>query len=144
MDLIALRLAALIIPQNGRSQHFAVRVQQHQAVHLTRETDCFDLTGQDSRLTDDIANALNHSLPPLRGILFGPERLGGRKRVRRRSRAQNFAHLVDEQSFAAGGGNIKPQKVCHGKPSYWITVTGQSNTRSFTICFDSPLTSNAA
>ena len=45
VNLVALRLAALVVPQDRWSQHFSMLIQQHQTVHLTGQTDSLNLTG---------------------------------------------------------------------------------------------------
>ena len=67
--------AAAIVPQNRRAQYLVLRVQQHRAMHLARQTD-----GAHRRQIDPVAGGqLVHDrfqcTPPAVRILLGPQGL---------------------------------------------------------------------
>src|SRR6266540_4826313 len=57
MDLIALTLRALVVPQDGWTQNISCFIEQNQAMHLTRQTDRRDSFPTDACLFQDRSDA---------------------------------------------------------------------------------------
>ena len=74
--IIALFAGALVVPEDGRPQGFAVFVQQYQPVHLAAHADRGDLRRIDTGLIQRRAHALHGAVPPQVGVLFAPQGWG--------------------------------------------------------------------
>ncbi len=75
LDLAALRLGALVVPEDRGPHHGAVDVEDDQAVHLARETDA-----EEVEPTHLLEGPLGRR-PPVRGILLGPAGAWRRERI---------------------------------------------------------------
>src|SRR5512143_261509 len=64
--------SALIGPNNGRSEWCVVRVDGHNAHHLTTKSDRYDVGWVDVGLSDEGACRQANGPPPLDWILLGP------------------------------------------------------------------------
>ena len=96
---------AAVVPQDRRTQHRIVRVEQHGAVHLPGQAD--PRATASSRLPDDSARtAVLCRAPPIVGVLLGPQRARAGQRERRRSLADEGAILVDEDRLDARRAEI--------------------------------------
>ena len=74
VDPIHLSLAALVAPDQRRSDDMVIGVEQHQPVHLAREADGGDIVRGDIRLAEHFANCLLGGLPPVLRTLLSPQR----------------------------------------------------------------------
>ncbi len=103
-----LRCGARIHAKNGRAQGHAGAIHRHDRFALTRK-------GQRSRR---IVGACRHRLtegipgqaPDGSGILFCPARLRCEHAILARGGAQQSAALVEQDSLAAGGADVKAQQ----------------------------------
>src|SRR5690606_16753332 len=76
----------------------ALRIEQHGAVHLTREADGADALGRHLALGQRLSRGLDGGLPPVGRILLGPGRAGRSKGyVGRRGRGHDRTRVVDDE-----------------------------------------------
>jgi len=97
----------------GRSTS-TLSVKQHEAVHLTRQTNRFNVICCNTRLPDNGLNALNDRLPPLRGspvrttTAWGKKGYDGEEAVPKTLPCWSIS-----KALLLVVVNIKPQKVRH-------------------------------
>ena len=72
MDLVALCLGALVVPQDRRAQHLPGLIQQHQPVHLAGQTHRPDALRCRAGFLDDCADGFLCAIPPQVRVLFTP------------------------------------------------------------------------
>ena len=75
-DPIALRLAALVTPDQRRVEDSIALVEKHHAVHLAGESHGGDVFAAETRPLEHGADSLDSGLPPVLGVLLGPAGLG--------------------------------------------------------------------
>src|SRR5690606_40004547 len=68
---------AAVAPDDGRSEHFALGIDDHQTVHLVRQSDSLDRMLGFGVFAYQFLAAFADVLPPLVGVLFGESRLRG-------------------------------------------------------------------
>ena len=101
--IIALLARALVVPENGRPQRFAVTVQQHQPVHLAAHAHRGDLRRVNAGLVQRRPQTLHRAIPPQVRVLFAPEGMGCLERILRRAHRHNLAVGVDDQRLRGRG-----------------------------------------
>ena len=109
--IIALFACALIVPQDGRPQRYAVLVQQHQPVHLPAHTDRADLRRIDTRLLQRRAHARHRAVPPQIGVLLAPQRMRRLKRVLCRAHRDDLTLLVDDQGLRRRSRRVDADQI---------------------------------
>ena len=109
--IIALFAGALVVPEDGRPQGFAIFVQQHQPVHLAAHADRGDLRRIDTGLIQRRAHALHGAVPPQVGVLFAPQGVGRLERVFGCGHGDDLAVGVDDQGLGGCGGGVDADQV---------------------------------
>ncbi len=148
LDEALLRLGALVVPQDGRTQDFARRIEQHQPVHLPGQPDGGDVCPADAAFGQRLADGARRCLPPFVRILFGPEGMGNLEGVRADGCCYDVPPRVDQQRFAAGRRNVESQEILHGclrsgrEPGRSLS-TGQKKTRCATLMRSGPTISKS-
>ena len=115
-DFGALCCGTLIVPQQGRADDGVGVVEEDRAVHLTGQADAADVCRVDA--TDDGADCLLGATPPIRGVLFAPERLWGRNGVLGESAGDNGTFAITDDCFGAGRSDIEPDEERHSDGLY--------------------------
>jgi hypothetical protein len=117
VDPVHLRLAALVAPDQRRPHDSSLGVKQHQTVHLSRKANAGDVFSAGSHLGQNRPHRIGGRLPPVIGMLFGPQRpLHVDVVVRRRHAARNTAIGVNKQRAGAAGADVETQPVFHCDP----------------------------
>jgi hypothetical protein len=75
-DLVALRLGALVVPEDRGPQHLPAVVEQDQAVHLPGEADRAHLRAGEPRLGERRSDRHDRRVPPQGRGLLRPQRVG--------------------------------------------------------------------
>ncbi len=102
IDLIHLLLAALIAPDQSRTDDLALLVEQDQAVHLTAESNPGYRGAINSRVFQNAPNRGLRRMPPVVGILFRPQWFQHLHfRVRRHAGEANTGFFVYQQRSGA-------------------------------------------
>ena len=110
-DLAALFFRSLVTPDQRRPQHFAVRIEHHQAVHLPGEPNARNFIRGNFPCSEALRHGLARGRPPVVRILLGPSAmrcgngfvLGGRRR-------NHASALVDQDGARAARPHIDSQK----------------------------------
>jgi len=109
VDLVALGLRALVVPQDRRAQHLAALVQADQPVHLPRQADAAHPAGGQVGLPQRLADSAHDSVPPLLRILLDPVRARRLVAVADLALAPQIAGHIEHHAFAALGADVDPQ-----------------------------------
>ena len=97
IDPIHLRLAALVAPDERRTDDVVLAIQNHQPVHLPGKSDTADLIARNSGRSQRAANRVERRIGPVFRALLGPQRpLHHDFFVRNRDRGSFFAARVDQ------------------------------------------------
>ena len=112
-DPVALGLGALVAPEQGGPQDLVVPVQKHRPVHLAAEADAGDLFGAHPRLFQHVPGRADGRVPPVGGVLLGPQGAGRGQRVLLRVRGDGLAFRRDQQRFSATGAVVQSEIVGH-------------------------------
>jgi hypothetical protein len=121
VQLLDLRLGALITPDEGGTNHFIADIQQNCPVHLSGEADAGDFIGAGSSGVESAPNRQTAGSPPIARILFRPLRLRrGEGRVLLRAPRDDVPVFIDDQSAGSAGAVVNPEKldtpsVCAGR-----------------------------
>src|ERR1019366_1279344 len=113
LDLTALRDRALVIPEDGGTQHPIPGVERDQAVHLPRQSDAGWSPHRDPEL-------LQHALgrpPPIFRVLLGPPGPGGVKRVAGLRPRPDRPGVVDRQPLDRRGSDVEPDERAAHPPA---------------------------
>jgi len=113
IDLLALAVGPLVVPQNGRPQHLPPGVEQHGAVHLAAQSDPLDLLAADARVFERAAHRLDRGHPPLAWLLLRPAGSRGVTGVLGRGRADDASLLVDDEASHAGRADVNAEQIAH-------------------------------
>jgi len=106
MQPVALRLRALVAPDERGAQHAAILAEHDGAVHLASEADGINFYA--GHLGERLANGLLRGAPPVVGVLLGPAGLRGAEAlVFGRGRGDQLAGGADENGACAARTNIK-------------------------------------
>jgi hypothetical protein len=108
----ALRGAAAIVPQDGRPQHGALRIQHDGPVHLPGEAESPD-RGHRRRPGGgrEPVQRVGQCLPPVGGRLLRPQRLRPQHRQRGGLLRQHPVVIPQQQHLDLGGAQIDSQEV---------------------------------
>ena len=110
VDEIHLSLAALVAPDERRTDHGAGIVKDHQAMHLAGEADAAHLRALHAAACQHTADGDDGSVPPVLGSLLRPERaLHVHLFVRRREARADAAALIHKKRARAAGTDIDSQ-----------------------------------
>ncbi len=107
LEFAALRLAALVAPDDGTTHDFIVGVEQNRAMHLARESDTGDIVCAQTGRVESLANGRSAGSPPVLGILIGPTGSRAFKRlVLCRTGSDDLAALADDEGTGAAGTHV--------------------------------------
>jgi hypothetical protein len=109
-DPVALRLRALIVPQQRGPYHPVGAVEEDGAVHLARERDTSHLA---PRFGGDLCQDYFRALPPVFRLLLGPARAWGVKRVVGRGFGHDLPRVVYGDGPGAAGPHVEADKNAH-------------------------------
>src|SRR5689334_1309917 len=112
LDLVALGLRALVVPEDRRADHRVGRVQRHQPVHLPGQADPGDLA------VDQPVQRLLGRPPPVLGILLRPARPRRRERIGDLAPLEHGAVLADRDRLDRRSPHIDAGHGAH----WWRTV----------------------
>ena len=105
-DLVALVLSTAIAPQNGFAQHVAIRIQQHQTMHLAADTQTLDVGSIHAALLDDGADGVAGSIPPIFGSLLSPAVLGLMEGIFDGFAGNRLAVHIEQHGFGTGSTKV--------------------------------------
>ena len=105
-DLVALRLCALIAPNDGGAQHLALLVQHDQTVHLARNAQRNDLRRVHGAFAQHRADGGDRRVPPIGRILLRPAVLRLIHRILHRGGGHDRAALIEQDGFGARGSKV--------------------------------------
>src|SRR6185437_3072562 len=114
VEPIALRLSALVTPDQRWTQHLIVLIQQDRAVHLARKADSRNIR----RINFGSRDRLPHRGPggamPIVRVLLGPAGFWGCEgNMLAGGRAHNFTVSVGEHSAASARPDINSKQILH-------------------------------
>ena len=121
-DLLALLAGPLIVPQQRRSDHLPVAIEEDGPVHLPGEADPDDLVRRRTARRGDAAQHLARGAPPLRRILLGPLRARRQQRVLGRASVDHCPALVDRDRAGTGGPHVDPDRGPHVEDAAFATL----------------------
>ncbi|MCY1211203.1 hypothetical protein D9M72_229130 [compost metagenome] len=108
-ERLALRAAAAVVPEDGRAQHLAFRVEQRGAVHLARQADGAYLRQRLGVRGAQLGHDRLERLPPLGGRLLGPQRVRPVDRERRACHADDAVIVREQQCLELGRAEVESQ-----------------------------------
>ena len=106
LHALRLRARALIAPEDRRTQHMPRIVQHHQAVHLAREADGYDVLCSHARPRDDSPGSLAYRPVPILGVLLRPAVMRLAHFIFDRVARRRTACLVEKHRLQSGGSKI--------------------------------------
>src|SRR4029079_14276949 len=114
IDAVNLRLAALVAPDESRTNHAIVRVEHHKPVHLSGKTNALYVLSGKPGFFQHTAHRLPHRVPPILRPLFGPQRTPHPDVfVWSGERSNDLASVVNEESARASGSDIDAKPRGH-------------------------------
>ena len=106
IEIFCLGLCAAVIPEDGRTDHFVLIVQNYKAMHLASAADPGDLSGV--KAFEQLRDSQLHGFPPVGGVLLAPAGLGELQRIFLRDNIQNITFFICKEKFAGGSAKIDP------------------------------------
>jgi hypothetical protein len=109
LDLLALGLGALIVPQDRGTQHAVFGVQRDQPVHLAAQADAGGVADGRGQLGQDGLGGA----PPVPGVLLRPAGARGGQGVLRLDPSQDPSIRVDRQPLGGRGPDVDAHEYRH-------------------------------
>ena len=109
LDLVALGLRALVVPEDRGSEGAVVRVEGHEAVHLPAQPDALRVAGGRPEVREDGLGGA----PPVVGVLLGPSGARGGQRVLGFLACDDRAIRRDRQALGGAGSDVDAYEDRH-------------------------------
>ena len=111
LEFLRLSFCALIAPNEGGAYDFVAFIEQHRAVHLTREADGGDGLGRETGRPESLGNSEGGGAPPVARVLLGPAGLWtGEIGVLFRARCKDDTALINNDRASAASTDINTEE----------------------------------